>query len=135
MPELYNNVFNTMLHERRISMVELRDKIGRMLTFVDKKNKWVCVWCVLNFHNMLKNKSLAAFANQMMHEDWFGGSSYEHFSADTLTEYSGYFTDTLFTFWNEDDYLRKKKGRWSDSLCMKFKDVCRKMDEAFRAVV
>lgn len=134
-PELYNNVFNTMLHERRISMVELREKIGRMLTFVDKKNRWVCVWCVLNYHNMLKNKNLAAFANQMMHEDWFGASSYEHFSADTLTEYSGYFTDTLFTFWNEDDYLKKKKGRWSDSLCTKFKDVCRKMDEAFRAVV
>lgn len=132
-PELYNNVFNTMLHNRRISMVELREKIGRMLMFVDKKNRWICVWCVLDFHNMLKSKSLSAFAAQMMHKDWFGGSSYEHFSADTLTEYSGYFTDTYFTLWNEDDYLKKKKDRWSPALCSKFRDVCKKMDEAFRA--
>lgn len=132
-PELYNNVFNTMLHDRRISMVELRGKIGRMLKFVDKKNKWICVWCVLNFHNMLKSKNLSAFTSQMMHEDWFGNSNRHQFNSNTLTEYSGYFTDTLFTLWNEDDYRRKKKDRWSDSLCTKFKDTCRKMDEAFRA--
>ncbi len=131
-PELYNNVFNTMLHDRRISMVELREKIGRMLKFVDKKNKWICVWSVLKFHNMLKNQQLHAFASQMMHEDWFGNSQQQTVSADNLTEYSGYFTDTFYTFWNEEDYQRKKKSRWSDSLCTKFKYVCAKMDEAFR---
>lgn len=131
-PELYNTVFNTMLHERRISMVTLREKIDRMLAFADKKNKWICVWSVLNFHNMLKDKSLAAFAQQMMHEDWFGKSGRYQFNSNTLTEYSGYFTDTLFTLWNDDDYRRKKKDRWSDGLCQKFKATCQKMDEAFR---
>lgn len=131
-PELHNTVFNTMLHERRISMVMLRKKIERMLAFVDKKNKWICVWSVLNFHNMLKDKGLAAFAQQMMHEDWFGNSDCYQFNSNTLTEYSGYFTDTLFTLWNDDGYRRKKKDRWSDGLCQKFKATCLKMDSAFR---
>ena len=131
-PELYNNVFNTMLHEQRIDLLRLRKQIESMLKYVDKKNKWICVWSVLNFHNLLKDTSPAAFANQMMHADWFGGTSYPQFTDDTINEYSGYFTDTLYPHWNDDDYRKKKKSRWSPTLCRKFKSLCIQMDAAFR---
>lgn len=131
-PELCNTVFNTMLHERRINMLELRERIERMLQYVSKKGQWICVWCVLNYNNMLKNKSLSAFAQQMMHEDWFGVSGHLSFNVDNINEYSGYFTNTLFPLWSQDSYMAERKERWSDNLCSRFLEICRKMNEAFR---
>lgn len=131
-PELCNTVFNTMLHERRINMLELRERIERMLQYVNKKSQWICVWCVLNYNNMLKNKSLSAFAQQMMHEDWFGASEHLSFNVDNINEYSGYFTNTLFPLWNKDSYMAERKERWSENLYSRFLEICHKMNEAFR---
>ena len=72
----------------------------------------------------------------MMNSDWFGNDKQvPHFTADTLNEYSGYFTDNLFTLWQENSYeqylkLHAKK-KWGASLWEKFRRTCERMDEEF----
>lgn len=135
--ELPNQVFCTMLHDKRIDLHRLRERIRRMLSHVKRKNHWFCVWSVLRFRNLLATEKFEAFAQQMMRPEWFGNEpGVASFSGDTLSEYSGYFTDCLYTRWNEKDYrlylATHQKHKWSDSLCERFTRLCLEMDEAFR---
>lgn len=135
-PVLYNKVFNTIVHDQNVNMLQLRERIHEMLRFVDKKNQWFCVWSVLRYHSLLKSESHKDFADQMMHADWFGAEKgILRFTNDTLQEYSGYFTATYFPAWNQESYniyrnnFNKKK--WGDSLCTKFKQTCERMERVF----
>lgn len=133
---LYNEVFKPVMESKPVDMAELRNRIRLMLPYVGQKNLWLCVWNVLRFRGYLASTSLAAFASQMMHDDWFGHEKgVLSFSADTLNEYSGFFTDGYFTVWRECDYdnYRKvhDKKKWGDSLCRKFRTICETMDDAF----
>lgn len=135
-PEIENGVFCTMLHDSHIDMKELREKIASMVQHVSKKNHWFCVWSVLKYRNLLCTDNFKAFATQMMLPDWFGNMpEHLHFSTDTLSEYSGYFTENLFTCWNNDDYeIYKKrygKNKWGKSLCSNFKNLCERMNAEF----
>lgn len=135
-PEIENKVFCTMLHERHINMKDLRRKIESMVQHVKKKNHWFCVWSVLKYRNLLCTENFKAFATQMMHPDWFGNlPEHLHFSTDTLSEYSGYFTENLFTCWNNDGYeiykKRYNKNKWGKSLCSNFKNLCERMNAEF----
>lgn len=107
------------------------------MSHVKRKNHWFCVWSVLRFRNLLATEKFEAFAQQMMRPEWFGNEpGVARFSGDTLSEYSGYFTDCLYTRWNEKDYrlylATHQKHKWSDSLCERFTRLCLEMDEAFR---
>ena len=137
-PELYNEVFKLTVKGKPVRLKELRERIGKLALSMDKKNQWLCIWSVLNFRGYLSDTSLSAFARQMMHPDWFGNDrKVLSFTADTLNEYSGYFTDHLFTLWQQNSYdqyreLHSKK-KWGDSLCEKFRNTCERMDKEFIA--
>lgn len=133
-PVLYNKVFHTLLHNKAVDMMNLRNRIERMLPLIKHKNDWFCVWSVLNHFNLLKTKNFEAFAQQMMHPDWFGGmEGVLQFTGDTLREYTGYFTEVHYTVWNTKQYLLYKaahgKKKWADSLCDKFLRLCLELEE------
>lgn len=133
-PVLYNEVFHTMVHNRKVDLVDLRNRIERMLPLIKRKNVWFCVWCVLRHQNLLSTDNFEAFARQMLHKDWFGKTpGVLTFNGDTLREYSGYFTDLHYPAWNEKQYqiYRKthQKNKWSESLCNKFLRTCLVMEE------
>ena len=135
--KLPNQVFCTMLHDKRIDLRELRERIKRMLPLVKQKNHWFCVWSVLRFRNLLATEKFETFAQQMMSAEWFGRESgVVSFSGDTLNECSGYFTDCLYTRWNEKDYqlylATHPKKKWGTTLCQRFFRLCLLMDEEFR---
>lgn len=135
-PELYNEVFKLTVKGKPVRLKELRERIRKVALSMDKKNQWLCIWSVLNFRGYLEDTSLSVFARQMMHPDWFGNDKQIlHFSADTLNEYSGYFTDNLFTLWQEDSYEQYRKlhakKKWGPSLWEKFRNTCERMDEEF----
>lgn len=134
---LPNSVFHDMLYDKRISMKDLRQRIERMLRFITHKNDWFCLWSVLSYHNLIKDKNTEAFARQMLSPQWFG----KHpgvltFTGDTLREYSGYFTDSPFTTWDKKSYDIYRevhhKSKWGATLCNRFVHVCYDMDEVFR---
>lgn len=134
--DLPNEVFHTMLHDRRVSMKELRERIARMLPLITRKNHWFCVWSVLNYHNLIKNTNTEAFARQMLMPEWFGTTKgVLQFSGDTLREYTGYFTGTTFRAWDNKSFLlyRKvnKKTKWSETLCDRFQRLCEEMNDCF----
>ena len=137
--ELYNEVFSTMMFNRPVKLCELKERITGMLKYVTRKNHWFCVWSVLRKHGCLRSESFSAFAQQMMHEDWFGRNpKVLKFSADTLNEYSGYFTDFPYNLWNQksyDDYRQiHGKKKWGKSLCAGFIDICCRMDMEYEGV-
>ena len=134
--DLPNEVFHTMLHDRRVNMKELRQCIARMLPLVKRKNHWFCVWSVLNYHNLIKNTNAEAFARQMLMPEWFGTTKgVLQFTGDTLREYTGFFTGTTFRAWNKDNFLIYKKlhnkSKWSETLCDRFQRLCEEMNEYF----
>ena len=136
--QLPNQVFCTMLHDKPIDLRQLRERIKRMLPYVKRKNHWFCVWSVLRFRNLLATEQFEAFAQQMMLPEWFGNEpSIVTFSGDTLNEYSGYFTDSLYPRWNEKEYqlylATHRKHKWGPTLCQRFTRLCLEMDEAFRS--
>ena len=135
--DLPNSVFHDMLYDRRISMKNLRKRIERMLHFINYKNDWFCLWSVLSYHNIIKDKNAEAFARQMLSPEWFGKHpGIPTFTGDTLREYSGYFTDNPFTTWNKKSYdiyrETHHKSKWGVTLCNRFAHVCYDMDDAFR---
>ena len=135
-PDLYNEVLQ--LPDSQTTLKQLRTKIAQMVKHVEKKNHWMCIWCVLNHHDLIADHTLEAFAKQMMHPDWFGGQlpKEKRFTGDTIREYSGYFTLYDYTQWSESHYLHFKqihnKTKWSNGLWKKFQDCCIRMDDAFR---
>ncbi len=135
-PELYNEVFKLTVKGKPVRLKELRERIRKLALSMDKKNQWLCIWSVLNFRGHLDDTSPSSFARQMMHPDWFGNDKQIlHFTADTLNEYSGYFTDNLFTLWQKSSYDQYRQlhpnKKWGDSLCEKFRNTCERMDEEF----
>ena len=136
-PDLPNEVFYNRLHDKPISMRELRNRIQRMLPLVTSKNHWFCLWSVLSYHNLIQNTNTEAFARQMLSPEWFGNDRRVlRFTGDTLREYNGYFTITTFKAWNDQSYKlycqTHGKKKWSPTLCTRFLALCNKMDEAFR---
>lgn len=139
-PTLYNEVFYTILSNKHVDMLDLRERIKRMCMLVKRKNQWFCVWSVLYHHNLIKNKNFEAFARQMMHKDWFGGDKNIFvFSGDTLREYTGYFTERHYTVWDQEDFMVyrdvHKKRKWSQDLCEKFLRICIEMNDAFNGQI
>lgn len=135
--DLPNSVFHDMLYDKRISMKELRKRIERMLPFITYKNDWFCLWSVLCYHNIIKDKNTEAFARQMLSPEWFGNHpGITTFTGDTLREYSGYFTDNPYTTWDSKSYdiyrETHHKSKWGATLCNRFSHVCYDMDAAFR---
>lgn len=134
--DLPNEVFHTQLHDRRISMRDLRERIARMLPLITRKNHWFCVWSVLRYHNLIDNTNTEAFARQMLNPQWFGTTKgVLPFTGDTLREYAGYFTKTTFRGWNSTSYnfyrQRYNKTKWSESLCNRFQHLCEQMNDKF----
>lgn len=134
--ELPNEVFHSMLHNKRISMRQLRQRIERMLPLVTRKNHWFCVWSVLNYHNLIKNTNTEAFARQMLSPEWFGNArGILPFTGDTLREYAGYFTSTTFRIWDRASYnlyrQTHNKKKWAPTLCDRMQQLCERMNEAF----
>lgn len=132
--QLYNEVFVESLNGKPVDLCALKDCIERMLPFIKRKNHWFCVWCVLRHHNLLATTESAAFARQMMHDDWFRSiESSKHFSGDTLRDYNGYLADIDYTLWQDNEYRlfkeRYNKSKWSASLCTNFRNICREMEE------
>lgn len=135
-PELYNEVFVLIKDGKPVDMSALRERVGRMMKHVTRKNHWFCLWCVLCHRGYVANRNYGAFARQMAHRDWFPNMPQAiRFSADSLSDYSGYFTERDFPVWNHDDYIRYRdthnKRKWGDSLCDNFRALCYQMDEAF----
>lgn len=134
--DLPNEVFHTQLHDRRISMHDLRERIARMLPLITRKNHWFCLWSVLRYHNLIADTNTEAFARQMLSPEWFGKTQgVLPFTGDTLREYSGYFTDTTFRAWNAPAFniyrQRYNKTKWSESLCDRFQHLCEQMNDKF----
>lgn len=134
--DLPNEVFHTQLHDRRISMHDLRERIARMLPLITRKNHWFCLWSVLRYHNLIVDTNTEAFARQMLSPEWFGKTQgVLPFTGDTLREYSGYFTDTTFRAWNAPAFniyrQRYNKTKWSESLCDRFQHLCEHMNDRF----
>ena len=134
--EFPDNVFYDRLHDKRISIDELRSRIEHMLPLVTKKNQWFCVWAVLKYHNLLCTTNMESFARLMLSPEWFGKRrGVLPFTGDTLREYSGYFTDTTFKVWNEASYKMyctyHNKRKWAPSLCSRFQRLCEAMNERF----
>lgn len=132
---LYNEVFVESLNGKPVDLHALKDCIERMLPCIKRKNHWFCVWCVLRHHNLLATTESAAFARQMMHDDWFRSiESSKHFSGDTLRDYNGYLANVDYTSWQDMEYRlfkeRYNKTKWSASLCTNFRNICREMEEA-----
>lgn len=128
---------NELLNLDELDLHQLRERIKRMLPYVKRKNHWFCVWSVLRFRNLLATEQFEAFAQQMMLPEWFGSEpGIVTFSGDTLNEYSGYFTDNLYTRWNEKEYqlylATHRKHKWGPTFCQRFTRLCLEMDEAFR---
>lgn len=135
---IYNEVFVLEKEGKPIDLRALRTRMLPMVDMVDKKNHWFCVWCVVRHHGLLNSNipNFEAFARQMMHKDWFGGyHDGLHIEGDNLREYSGYFTMSDYTLWDEKSYhlycAKQSKNKWGKSLCMKFQRLCYEMDEAF----
>lgn len=135
---IYNEVFVVEKEGRPIDLRALRTQMLPMVDMVDKKNHWFCVWCVMRHHGLLNSNipNFEAFARQMMHKDWFGGYHDDlHIEGDNLREYSGYFTMSDYTMWDENSYrlycAKQCKSKWGKSLCMKFQHLCYEMDEEF----
>lgn len=133
---IYNEVFHTNMNGKAVNLKELKTRIERMLTDVYKKNQWICVWCVLKHHNLLRNTQLEPFARQMMHKDWFGGISEEtRIKGDTLRDYTGYFTMYDYTRWDTAQFNAycemHHKTKWSASLFNKLLHTCISMEELY----
>ena len=134
--DLPNEVFHDMLHDKRISMKDLRQRIERMLPFINRKNHWFCLWAVLRYHNLIKDANTEAFARQIQSPEWFGATKgLLSFTGDTLREYTGYFTETTFRAWNSQSFNLYRqihhKTKWSETLCERFLRICYDMDDAF----
>lgn len=134
--DLPNVVLTDWLHDKPVSMKEMKKRIERMLTLVKQKNHWFCLWSVLRYHNYLKDTSAEAFAQQMCSPQWFGGrKDVLTFTGDTLREYNGYFTAQHFPLWNQTAYdlyrQSHHKTKWGSSLCASFQRKCYEMNEAF----
>lgn len=135
-PEIFNEIFVKVWNGRRVDLKELRTRIARMVNLVTRKNHWFCLWSVLWYRGYLTEKNYGAFSRQMMHDDWFGKQKGAlRFTPDTLSDYSGYFSERHFPVWKTQDYLfyrdTHNKTKWSDSLCSNFQELCFRMNEAF----
>lgn len=135
-PELYNEVFVLTKNGNPVDMKWLRAKVECLMKYVTRKNHWFCLWCVLCHRGYVSNKNYGAFARQMSHRDWFPNMPQSmRFSADSLSDYSGYFTERDFPVWNQRDYIRYRdthnRKKWGESLCETFRALCYRMDEAF----
>lgn len=137
-PELYNEVFVLIKDGKPVDMKDLREKIRRLMKFVERKNHWFCLWSVLCHRGYIADRNYGAFARQMHHRDWFPDMERSiHFSADTLSDYSGYFTERDFPVWNRHDFIcyrdTHNKQKWGDALCDTFRALCYRMNEEIMA--
>ncbi len=136
--QLCNMVFHTMRHNKPVDLGSIRTAIEKAIKLVEKKNQWICVWCVLNHFGYIEDTSMEQFARQMMSPQWFGGSLQEEktFKGDTLRDYNGYFTMYDYTQWDKTTYLNYKekynKKKWGDTLWSKFQQRCYQMEEVMR---
>ena len=79
-----------------------------------------------------------AFADQMMHPDWFGKEKVPTFKGENISDYSDYLGQTDFTLWNLksfQDYRalhNKPEKKWSDTLFKTFHHLCYEMDEIYK---
>ena len=135
---IYNKVFHTSVQGKPVDFMQLRSVIKRMMKLIDKKNDWFCLYSVLKFRNLIKDKVATHFAEQMMHPDWFlDMPDFQHFSGETLSEYNGYLNETRYPAWNEAAFesyrIRFGKKKWSPDLWRKFQRRCERMNELFQA--
>lgn len=137
-PRLPNAIFHTVLHDRPIDLVALRDKLRRLLPLITRKNEWFCLWCVLRHRGLLKDESAEAFAQQIQTPEWLAGCIPQTltFSGDTLRTYSGYLNQVDFTRWDKKDFCLirsrlKKEKKWGDKLFNNFQRLCYKLDEGW----
>ncbi len=132
-----NTIFYTEMNGKPISLKALRTRIERMTVYIDRKNQWFCIWCVLKHHNLLADLHFEAFATQMMHPDWFGNAGLPTFKGDNISDFRDYFSATDYTRWEYNAFRNyrilhnKSEQKWSDSLFNTFHHLCYSMDEAF----
>ena len=134
--EPYNKVFHTNINGKPVDFNRLRKQIGQMVSMIERKNHWFCIYSVLKYRNLIKDPVATHFAEQMQSSDWFPHlPDVLRFTGETLTEYNGYLNDTSFPTWNRERYdsfrLRKGKKKWSPDLWSKFQRLCYQLDECF----
>ena len=133
-----NTIFNARPNGKAIDILDLRKAVGEMVKLVEYKNQWFCVWCVLKHRNLLSDLHFQAFADQMMHPDWFGREKVPTFKGENISDYSDYLGQTDFTLWNLksfQDYRalhNKPEKKWSDTLFKTFHHLCYEMDEIYK---
>jgi len=134
---LQNTIFRTEVQGKPVDLDALKERIKQMAKLVVNKNQWFCVWCILNHHNLLADRHFEAFATQMMHPDWFGGTNLPQFRGDNISDYGDYFGETDYRLWNITsfrayrDMHSKPLKKWSDKLFTTFQRLCFEMDETF----
>lgn len=132
---LYNEVFYTHVAGRPINFIDLRERLKRMAMFVDKKNQWFCLWCVLRHHNLLANENFEAFARQMQHPDWLQSVGAPSFTGDNLGDYRDYFSTTDYKRWNLESFNHYRilhgKKKWSETMFHNFSNLCKRMEEVY----
>lgn len=137
-PTIANTIFKVNPNGKPINIISLRKAIGEMVKRVEYKNQWFCVWCVLKHRNLLSDFHFQAFADQMMHPDWFGKEKVPTFKGENISDYSDYLGQTDFTLWNLRAFREyralhnKPEKKWSDTLFNTFHHLCYEMDEIFK---
>ena len=138
MPTISNTIFNVTPNGKPVNPLVLRKAIGEMVKLVEHKNQWFCVWCVLKHRNLLSDYHFQAFADQMMHPDWFGKEKVPTFKGENISDYSDYLGQTDFTLWNLKAFQEyrtlhnKPEKKWSDTLFKTFHHLCYEMDEIYK---
>jgi len=135
-PAIYNRVFHTSINGKPVDFNRLRKQIKQMISMIERKNHWFCIYSVLKYRNYIKDPVATHFAEQMQCNDWFPHlPDVLQFSGDTLTEYNGYLNDTSFPIWNRERYdsfrLLRGKKKWSPDLWSKFQRLCYQLDDCF----
>lgn len=140
-PHISNTIFNANSNGKPINLLSLRKAIGEMVKLVEHKNQWFCVWCVLKHRNLLADYHFQAFADQMMHPDWYGKEKVPTFKGENISDYSDYLGQTDFTLWNLKSFQEyrslhnKPEKKWSDTLFKTFHHLCYEMDEIYRSEI
>lgn len=135
-PKIFNRVICTQLHDRPVDLVRLRDHLKEhVIPLIKKKNHWFALWCVLRHRSLLQSKNDAAFAEQMMHPDWFAYTpSYLHFNDATLRTYNGYLSTIDYCRWDEEEFMLQasrlgKQKKWNLKLFRSLHSLCEDIDE------
>lgn len=135
-PNIYNRIFHTSINGKPVDFHRLRKQIEQMISIIERKNHWFCIYSVLKYRNYIKDPVATHFAEQMQSADWFPHlPDVLRFTGDTLTEYNGYLNDTSFPIWNRERYdsfrLLRGRKKWSPDLWLKFQRLCFQLDDCF----